>query len=699
MKPDPTLDSLPGIGVRRLRALEEAGILTAEDLAWYLPFRYEDRSSPVDIKEVWEGQTVLVRVEVRSIKTRKTRRKRLSVTEALLSDETGNLYASWFNQPYMETLLPKGSRAYLYGNTSLYSVRGGLRLQLDNPEVERIDEAGGDAVHTDRIVPVYRKLGDLKSRGVRTLLFKTLDRIGLEEVLPEVLLREESLPERKDAFRHCHFPVEGSTAEELMSRRTPFQKRLIFEELLGGQLVMASVRARRRGVKGVRIRTSSEAGDLLRSILPFRLTDAQKRVFREVTEDLSLTEPMYRMLQGDVGCGKTVVANLAMVLTAHDRFQAAYMAPTEILARQQHERLAEMVKPLGCEVTFLSASVKGRKRKECLEALRSGESMLAVGTHSLFQEEVSFHRLGLVVIDEQHRFGVLQRAAMVAKGEDPNVLVMSATPIPRTLALTVYGDLDLSVIDQMPMGRKEIVTAIRDESARPRIEAFIRGELDERRQVFIVYPLVEETEATDTQAAVQAYERLSQGAFRGYPMALLHGRMAAEEKQDVMERLRCGEVRLLVATTVVEVGVDLPEASVMMVERADRFGLAQLHQLRGRVGRSGQRAYCILMRGDECSDEGVRRLSILEKTLDGFEIAEEDLKIRGPGDAGGIRQWGGGGFRIAHPLRDFAILSKAREWAEKLLVAEIELAPGERERLKRWISRLENGWAALSRIG
>jgi ATP-dependent DNA helicase RecG len=691
---------LPGIGPARARSLAEAGLATLEDLLWWLPFRYEDRRNPVQLVTLQPGVTACVRVRVMAIKESRTFRKGLHVTEAIVSDETGNVHVVWFNQPWLPGILTAGTEAYLYGKTELFSTRRGLRLQMDNPEVERAPGPGEETVHADRIVPIYRKAGPLAGKVLRTLQHHALElRRAGDEILPRLVLGEEGWPPRKVALREVHFPSEECSIEDLSLVRTPAQRRLVFEEFLGLQWSLAQTRRDREQRRGVVIRPSRRTGDLLRTILPFRLTPAQRRALKEIADDMGAPSPMYRLLHGDVGSGKTIVAFLAMIAAAKEFFQAAFMAPTEVLASQQWQKLSRLLEGTGLRAALLTSSVKGKQRKAVLESLARGEVHLVVGTHSLFQEKVEYANLGLAVIDEQHRFGVEQRASLVAKGESPNVLVMTATPIPRSLAMTLYGDLDLSVLDQMPPGRIPVVTAIRDESARHRVEAFLRKEMDGGRQVFVVFPLVEESEALDVRAAVQAFERFNAGPFRGYPCALLHGKLSAKEKDAVMAAVRSGEVRLLVATTVVEVGVDLPEASTMVIEHADRFGLAQLHQLRGRVGRGGQKGYCILMRSEGSGADSLERLRVLEATTDGFEIAEADLRFRGPGDPAGVRQWGGGRFRIANPLRDFGILQKARRWASRLSEPDFPWTAGEKERFLKWAEHWQSRWGSYGRIG
>jgi ATP-dependent DNA helicase RecG len=690
---------LPGVGPARSKALAEAGLRTAGDLLWHLPFRYEDRRNPTQVKDLRAGEPALLLAEVKAIQNRRARGRDLSITEALLSDTTGTVHAIWFNQPYLERSLPNGTRAYFFGAPSLFSTRQGLRLQMDNPEVEKVDGGGMDPVHGARIVPVHHRVGELGARVIRTLVHRCLERVHPPEVFPQSLLVEEGLPGRSQAFAEAHFPGPETAVADLARRRTPAFKRLIFEEFLGHQLEIQRIRSTRKGKSGIQIEITRESREAVRRMLPFALTNAQKRSLKEIAADMASPEPMYRLLQGDVGSGKTILAFAAMVLAAKGGFQAAFLAPTEILAGQQFERLSQLARPEGLATVFLTSSVKGRERRAALEALASGAARFAVGTHSLFQEGVDYARLGLVVVDEQHRFGVEQRAKMVAKGKNPDVLVMSATPIPRSLAMTLYGDLDLSVLDELPPGRAPLVTAVRSEDARPRVEAFLRREMDEGRQIFVVYPLVEESEALDLRAASESFERLRLGPYRGYPLALLHGRMTGPEKEEVMRGFRAGKLKMLVTTSVVEVGVDLPEASVMVVEHAERFGLAQLHQLRGRVGRGGARGYCILFPSKGTLDAGLERLSVLARTGDGFVIAEEDLRLRGAGEAGGTRQWGGGSFRVAHPLRDFDILENARGWAGRLERGEVLLCRDERERLDEWRASLGDRLGGYAGIG
>jgi ATP-dependent DNA helicase RecG len=653
----------------------------------------------VPLASLRADQWACVRGTLKAIRGRRGARRGMHITEGLLADDSGNLHVVWFNQPWIADSLEAGSEVFAYGRVGLFNTRAGHRLQLESPEVEKVT-AESDSAHLDRIVPVYRKLADLHPKSLRTLFHKMFATgVGIEEALPAALLREEALPPLAGAFPALHFPPDDADLDAYGRRSTPFHQRLVFEEFLGLQSLLAGSREAREALRGVVVQQAHETGDFLRGILPFHLTGAQRRVLREIFADMASPSPMYRLLHGDVGSGKTIVAFLAMAACAHQGFQAALMAPTEVLAAQQAQRMQDLLAGTGLKVAYLAGSVAGKARRDAFAGLADGSIQIAVGTHSLFQEKVEYARLALVVIDEQHRFGVEQRASLVAKGANPNVLVMTATPIPRSLAMTLYGDLDLSVLDELPPGRQPVITAVREEGSRHRVEAFLRREMDAGRQVFVIYPLVEESETLDLMAATEAFERLQAGPYRGYPAALLHGKMTAKEKDRAVRDVREGRVKLLVATTVVEVGIDLPEASAIVIEHAERFGLAQLHQLRGRVGRGGQRGYCILMHSKTAGAEALERLEILAQTRDGFAVAEADLALRGAGEPAGTRQWGGDGFRLGNPLRDFDMLERARRWAQRLADPGFPWGPGEEERFEAWASRVRSRWGSYGRIG
>jgi ATP-dependent DNA helicase RecG len=669
---------------RQASALEKAGIATPRELLYNFPFRYEDRRNTKPISGIMPDEWVSVLGTVLAKKNRRGFRKRLGIFECLITDGIGNLHVIWFNQPWLDKSIEKGNKYYFFGRVSLFSSRSGLRLQLDNPEVEPFSEEGGEPVHTNRIVPVYGKLGTFGTRSLRTIIHKTLKNDKISEILPEAILEKEKFAGIEESFRAVHFPENEEEMRDIVNGTSPAVRRFRFEELFAFEVMVISESKNRKDERAEPIAKESKIGDSLRTVLPFELTSAQKRAFRELVDDASSAKPMYRLLQGDVGSGKTIIAFLGMIWAALSGFQAAYMAPTETLANQVFLRLSEMAGRLNLEVKILLSSTRAAQKRKILKDLGTGGLKLVVGTQSLFQEGVNYNNLNLIVIDEQHRFGVRQRAALAGKGLNPHLLVMTATPIPRSLALTLYGDLDLSVIDEMPPVRAKVTTAVRSESAREKVEEFVRKNMDQKKQAIYVFPQVEGNEAIEVQAASAAFEQFRLGPFRGYPVALLHGKMASSEKDRVMELMRKGEILLLVATTVVEVGIDLPSANVIVVENAERFGLAQLHQLRGRVGRGGEKGFCILMMGSRASQLASERLRIMVETDDGFKIAEEDLRLRGAGELAGTRQWGPSQFRFANPARDLRLLEKARVWAQATFEDELFKSEEERDNFRKW---------------
>lgn len=669
---------------RQAAALSKAGIDSPRDLLYNFPFRYEDRRNLKPLSAVREGDWATVLGTVLDKKGRRSFRSRVSVFEAIVTDGTSNLHVVWFNQPWLDRSLEKGKKYYLYGRVSLFSTKGGHRLQMENPDLEAVSENEKESIHTNRIVPVYRKVGTFGTKSLRTIMYKALNDEEVVECLPSAILEKENFPGARAAFGEVHFPSDENSARAVDGKSSASVRRFIFEELLSFEILVMNESMERKKEKAKPIRKDPAVGESLRRVLPFDLTGAQKRVFREMADDLSSDTPMYRMLQGDVGSGKTIMAFLGMTWAALSGFQAAYMAPTETLASQVYLGLSEMASRAGLETKILLSSTRAAERRSILEGLRSGSLKLVVGTQSLFQEGVDYENLNLIVIDEQHRFGVKQRAALAGKGLNPHLLAMTATPIPRSLALTLYGDLDISVIDEMPPNREKVVTAVRNEAARDKVEEFVRTTMGQGKQAIFVFPQIEENEEMDMKAAADAFESFRMGPFRGYPAALLHGRMKSAEKDRVMGSMRDRKTSLLVATTVVEVGIDLPRAGVIVVENAERFGLAQLHQLRGRVGRGGEKGYCILMTGRNPSKASVERLRVLEQTSDGFRIAEEDLRMRGAGEIAGTRQWGASQFIFANPARDLRIVEKAREYAGLCLSGELFRNAEERKNFGEW---------------
>jgi len=662
-----------GIGPKRAAALEAAGIAAAEDLLDVLPFRWEDRRAFAQVSDLRPGgPEATLDLRVVSARLIRTRQRGFSIFQAVLADDSGLVKALWYNQPYLERVFVKEARVVVFGSARLD--RRGRETVLENPDYERLDPADDTGIHTGRIVPVYRKLGGVPSRALRTAMHGVLEEIAADEIrdpVPEEVRARHGLLGHVDALRLTHFPPPDVTMNELAARRTPAQRTLAFTEIFLVQLALA---ARRHAASKATRDAHYEIPDALRvrlaKLLPFKLTAAQKRVLQEIGADLRSPHPMSRLLQGDVGSGKTIVALLTLLVAVENGFQGALMAPTEILA-DQHARnvlalLAAAEVPV--KVTVLTGSQRSAARRRALVDIASGHAQLVIGTHALFEGGVTFKRLGLVVVDEQHRFGVMQRAALVSKGTRPDVLVMTATPIPRSLALTLYGDLDLSVIDELPPGRTPVTTLVRSESDRSRVYQGLRREVAAGRQAYVVVPLVEETANSDLKAATAFAAYLKAEVVPDLEVGLLHGRMKGDEKERVMGAFARGAIQILVATTVVEVGVDVPNASVMIVEHAERFGLFQLHQLRGRVGRGSAKSYCVLMVG-EAGDGGAaqERLRTMESTNDGFKIAEKDLELRGPGAVFGTHQHGLPDLQfLAVILRDPALLDDARAEARRL---------------------------------
>jgi ATP-dependent DNA helicase RecG len=657
------LQYLKGVGPRRGADLAHAGLHTVEDLLYRFPIRYEDRSRFRSIDSLKPGQTVSIAGRVLSCGLRSTRRPGFRIFEALVGDEGGAIRASWLNQAFLRDVFAAGQHVVLFGAVEL---RAGTGLQLTNPAYEILDEEDGETVHTGRIVPVYEKTGTVTPKIQRRLVHDALQRLPAElpDHLPESLRLRLTLPARAAALRGAHFPPADADIAALNRFDTPAQRRLIFEEAFLFQL---GVHARRRSAAAERkpavVQVNDRIRESARRVLPFRLTAGQRQALKEIVDDLQRPQPMNRLLQGDVGSGKTIVALLAALVAMENGVQVAFMAPTEILAEQHFTNISRLLRSSRFRVALVTGSLGAAERRQQRAEVESGSVHLIVGTHALVQGAMRFRQLGLVVIDEQHRFGVLQRATLREKGLHPDVLVMTATPIPRTLALTVYGDLDVSLIRDRPPGRLPVKTIAKPESRRGDIHAFLRRELDAGRQAYVIYPLVEESSKVDLKAATEMADHLAHDLFPAYRVGLLHGRMKADGRDRVMKAFAAGELDILVSTTVVEVGVDVPNASVMVVEHAERFGLSQLHQLRGRVGRGRHQSYCCLVYQAPLSDDARERLKALTETSDGFEIAERDLSLRGPGDFFGTRQAGLPTFRLIDLARDRDLLDLAQREA------------------------------------
>ncbi len=644
---------------------------TIEDLIYYMPMRYEDRSNLARVCDIEPNTYATIEVEVRVAGTYAVKGGRLRIFEFSGIDETGQVRAYWWNQPYLQNSFPRGRKVLLYG---LWKRGRRGFYEVENPDYEfTTDDDDADPIHTGRRVPVYRKLGEVRSKQLRSVMHHVLERMDFAEIedrVPEEVISRSGFISRADALRQIHFPADDAAIDLYNKSQSPAHRRLIFDEFFWLSVAMGLRRqGREAAAKGTVIEINDRVRESVRSILPFKPTGAQKRVLREIVQDMAGPAPMNRLLQGDVGSGKTIVAVQAAIVAIENGYQSAIMVPTEILAEQHARNAKRMLASAPYRVELLTGSLAASRKRELHSAIEAGEVDLVIGTHALIQEGVNFHKLGFVVIDEQHRFGVLQRAELINRGYNPDVLVMTATPIPRSLAMTVYGDLDLSVIDEMPPGRKPVITKVRGEEARTKIYHFLDTIMRQGSQVYVVYPLVEESEKLDLLNATQMAEHLQSEVFPNFRVGLIHGRMKQEEKDAVMEEFRRAASHILVATTVIEVGVDVPNASVMIIEHAERFGLSQLHQLRGRVGRGDEQAYCILLASHKRTAEARERLAIMEETSDGFKIAEKDLELRGPGEVMGTRQSGIPAFRIANIVRDHALLEAARREADYMLGA------------------------------
>jgi len=691
-----------GVGPQRAELLAQRGICTLEDLLNYLPFRYEDRIRFSSIKDVQPNGTYTLRARVMSGQAVRGMYGRDAIYHLLVQDDSGSLPCKFFHGGYLEGRLKPGQQVILHGKVEVDKLRP-ARREMVNPQIEVLSSEEVDSTEMGRIVPVYEAVGTFGTRQIRRAIYATLQNLEpqIPDPLPGELLERLHYPPRREAVIAAHFPPQGESLEALNFFRSPAQQRLIFEEFFLYQLSLALGRkaTRKENALAFRVR-EDKVREALKRILPFKPTGAQKRVLAEIAGDLEKPVPMNRLLQGDVGSGKTIVALQAAVIAIENSSQSALMAPTEILAVQHYLSAKRILAPGGYKVELLISGLKPSEKAAARERIRSGEARLVIGTHALIEEQVAFERLGFVAIDEQHRFGVLQRKKLMDKaashGHAPHVLVLTATPIPRTLSLTLYGDLDVSVLDELPPGRTPIETRMTTESHLPGVWESLRREVAAGHQGYVVYPVIEESKL-ELKAAIEEYERLSKTIFPTLKVGLLHGRLSSEEKEDVMQRFRRNEVQILVTTTVVEVGVDVPNATVMVIEHAERFGLAQLHQLRGRIGRGAQKSHCILVAPYRMTDDGRARLETMVRTSNGFEIAETDLQLRGPGEFFGTRQSGELGFHLANPLRDRELLESARREAF-LLVGD----PAKKEALERTLRLLPREWQRryyLARVG
>ena len=692
---------IKGVGPARAKLFNRLGLHTVEDLLYFIPFRYEDRGNIKPIREISQSRDTLqgaatyqtVQGRVISARVVITQRQKKKIFEAVIGDGSGYITAKWFNQTFLKDVLKKDRMVVLSGHVK--ADHYGHGLYMDVPEFEIIDAGDNELIHTGRIVPIYHVTNGLTQKVVRNIIKGLLDIYNLPETIPKELLVKYHLPANIEAINNIHFPPEGSDIDKLNRGETRSHKRISFEEFMLLELGLAMKKSVVTKESGIVFNVNGYITRNLHSLLPYKLTSSQQRVIAEIKNDMASPYPMNRLLQGDVGCGKTIVALTAMLIAVENGYQAALMAPTEILAEQHYRNIKTYIDQLGVTSCILTSGVKARDKKSVLNNILEGNVNIVIGTHALLEEVVAFRHLGLIVVDEQHKFGVIQRATLKKKGYNPDVLIMTATPIPRTLAMSVYGDLDLSIIDELPPGRIPVITRWLYGDRRKETFYIMQDELRKGRQIYVIYPLVEESEKVDLKGATEMAEKL-QKSFSGNRVGLLHGRMKSSEKDEIMGRFKRNEIQILVSTTVVEVGVDVPNATVMVIEHAERFGLSQLHQLRGRVGRGGDKSQCILLTSGGITDVGRRRLHIMERTNNGFEIAEEDLSIRGPGEFFGTKQAGIPELKVANILRDAKILEAARKEAFEIIKKDPTMNEPEHKLLrhameKKWLDKLELG--------
>ncbi len=701
-----------GIGPRLAEVLSAKGIRTVDDLLHYLPFRYEDRVNPRGISELRVGEMATVIAEVRTSGLFRTRR--MPIFQMTAGQGRSRLKCIWFNATYLRDRFKPGQLVALYGKVE--QERGG-ELQLVQPQFEIIgdstDDSGTDeekaaaSLEVGRIVPIYESAGQgrLTPRWFRRAIHHVLQNLAPQatDPLPAIVRKRMSLISPADALQQVHWPDPGESFQDLQASRTPAHVRLIFEELFFVELGLELKRREQKAQTGIAFALEDRAREAIKKILPFHPTSAQKRVLKEIASDMGEPFPMRRLLQGDVGSGKTIVAFEAAIIAMENGYQVALMAPTEILAQQHYFSARRILENAGYRIVLLTGSVEEDRKREIRRHIGQGNAQLVIGTHALIEQKVEFARLGLVIVDEQHRFGVMQRFKLMKKSSDegtttnhagadapvrpagqspapqssappgePDVLVMTATPIPRTLALTLYGDLDISILDQMPPGRTPIVTRRVSDDRSDEVWQFVGKQVAAGHQAYVVYPVIEENEETELKAALKMHKELSKKIFPDRRVEVLHGRLHSDQKEDVMRRFQKGEVDILVSTTVIEVGVDVANATVMVIEHAERFGLAQLHQLRGRIGRGAAKSFCILMTGGKISEDGERRLDAMVRTTDGFQIAELDLELRGPGEFFGTRQAGMPSFQVADLIRDRQLLEVAKREAAAVLAGPNE---------------------------
>ena len=667
---------IKGVGPGRAKLLNTLGIKTAEDALYYLPYRYEDRKNIKKISALEYGRLETVIGKVIAAEVIKLPRRNIKLFELTVSDGSGIVKGKWFNQPFLKKNFKPGQEVILSGVVKRNPYQG-IGFEFDNPEYEFVTEDGDAFIHTARIVPIYRTTSGLSVRQLRTIMFNLINTCikDVPDHIPEEILRRNNFHGLAESIFNSHFPESGIDIDSLNSCSSIYQKRLYFEELFKFELGLSVIKRGKEVERGIAFDCNGVLVRKFIDALKFKLTSAQQRVFEEILHDMRSQHPMNRLLQGDVGCGKTVIAVMAMLTAAECGYQSALMAPTEILAGQHYINIHKMIEDMGLKVCLMTGSKK--KEREALRCdIASGEIKIIIGTHALIQEGVEFKNLGIAIIDEQHKFGVMQRQLLRKKAVNPDVLVMTATPIPRTLSMTLYGDLNYSVIDELPPGRSPVVTRLFNAGQKEYIYRAIAEETKKGRQVYVVYPVIDETEKTSAsgglKSAILGREALEK-IFPNLKVELIHGRLKPQERENVMASFKAGAINVLVSTTVIEVGVDVPNAAMMLIVHAERFGLSQLHQLRGRVGRGGSQSYCFLLMYEPASEDARRRLDIMIKTNDGFKIAEEDLDIRGPGEFFGTRQAGMPDLKLANIVRDARLLDTARKEAFALIDKDSEL--------------------------
>ncbi|MGA2003596.1 MAG: ATP-dependent DNA helicase RecG [Terriglobales bacterium] len=733
LEPSTPVQYVKGIGPRLAEVLGVKGIRTVDDLLHYLPFRYEDRLNPRSVTELRAGEMATVIAEVRNSGLFSTRR--MPIFQLTVGQGRSKLKCLWFNATYLRDRFQPGQMLALYGKVE--AGRDG-QLQIIQPQFEILgdinEEGGADeaekkaaaSLEIGRIVPIYESTGQgkLTPRWFRRIIRWALENLNtdLPDPIPPAVRSHLSLVSPREALWQVHWPEAGESFTDLQSSRTPAHIRLIFDELFFIELGLELKRREQKAQTGIAFQLEDRVRQALKKILPFHPTTAQKRVLKEIATDMQTPYPMRRLLQGDVGSGKTIVAFEAAIIAIENGYQVAFMAPTEILAQQHYFSARQILEKAGYRIVLLTGSLEQDRKRDVRRHIAQGNAQLIIGTHALIQDRVEFEKLGLVIVDEQHRFGVMQRLKLMKKSDDarvgtglrpvqaerssaaaeaePDVLVMTATPIPRTLALTLYGDLDVSVLDELPPGRTPIITkAVPDERAAD-VWEFVRREIAAGHQAYVVYPVIEENEERELKAAEQMHRQLRDKIFPNLHVGLLHGRLDSDAKERIMREFQQGKIEILVATTVIEVGVDVANATVMVIEHADRFGLAQLHQLRGRIGRGAAKSYCVLMHGEKVSEEGQRRLDAMVRTCDGFQIAELDLELRGPGDFFGTKQAGIPSFRVANLIRDRQLLEAAkREAAFVIAGPNAELSKDE---IARALKHMRSLWAlsyGLAEVG